>query len=318
MRAALVAGGAGFVGSHLCGALLGRGWRVVCLDSFDDGYDPAAKRENVAPFALHPGWTMIEADVRDAATVAAAYRRHGISATVHLAARGGGRTSVRNARLAAEVGVLGTLNLLEAAHRWGAYTLVLGSTAAVYGAGPPTRWQEDATAVRPISPAGAAALGAEGMCHAFHTLHGVNVACLRLFTVYGPHQRPDMAIRHFAERMLRGEPIPRFGDGSSARDYVHVDDAVAAILAALDTPPPFAIANVGSGDATPLSHLIDLVAGAAGVTPAIEALPDQPGDPPYTRADIALAERLWGWRPVVALEDGLSRFVAWLRTHPRH
>ena len=317
MRAVLVAGGAGFVGSHVCGALLERGFRVVCLDGFDDAQAPAAERDNVAPFAGHPGWTLIEGDVRDAAVVTGAYRRHGISATVHLAALAGGRTSIRSGRRAAEVGALGTLNLLEAAHRWGAYTFVLGSTAAVYGAGPRAPWPEDATPARPLSPAGAAALAAEALCHTFHHLHGVSVACLRLFTVYGPRQRPDMAIRHFAQRMLRGEPVQRFGDGSSARDHVHVDDAVAAILAALEAPPAFAIANVGSGAATPLSQLIGLVAGAAGVTPAIEALPDQPGDPPYTCADIALAERLWGWRPTMPLDEGVPRFLSWLRASHR-
>jgi UDP-glucuronate 4-epimerase len=314
VRAVLVAGGAGFVGSHVCGALLERGFRVVCLDSFDDASGPAAERGHVAPFARHAGWTLVEADVRDAAAVTGAYRRYGISATVHLAARTGGRASLRHARLAAEVGGLGTLNLLEAAHRWGAYTFVLGSTAAVYGAGPPTPWAEDATPLRPVSPAGAAALAAEALCHTFHHLHGVSAACLRLFTVYGPRQRRDMAVRHFAERMLGGEPIPRFGDGSSARDYVHVDDAVAAILAALDASPSFAIANIGSGVATPLSRLIDMVAAAAGAAPRIEELPDQPGDPPHTCADIEQAQRLWGWRPAVPLEDGLVRFVAWLRT----
>jgi len=314
VRTVLVAGGAGFVGSHVCGALLERGLRVVCLDSFDDAYAPAAKRENVAPFAAHPGWTLVEGDVRDAAAVTGAYRRHGISATVHLAARAGGRASVRHARLAAEVGGLGTLNLLEAAHRWGAYTFVLGSSAAVYGAGPRAPWPEDATPARPISPAGAAALAAEALCHTFHHLQGLSVACLRLFTVYGPRQRPGMAIRHFAERLLGGEPIPRFGDGTAARDHVHVDDVVAAILAALDASPAFAIANVGSGAATPLSRLLDMVAAAVGAAPRIEELPDQPGDPPYTCADIAQAQRLWGWRPTVPLEDGLARFAVWLRT----
>lgn len=317
MRAVLVAGGAGFVGSHVCGALLARGMRVVCLDSFDDAYEPAEKRENAAAFAGHPGWTLLEGDVRDAAAVTSAYRRHGISATVHLAARAGARASVHHSRAAAETGTVGTLNLLEAAHRWGAYTFVLGSSAAVYGAGPATPWSEEAVPARPISPAGAAALAAEGLCHAYRALHGVNVACLRLFTVYGERQRPDMAVRHLAGRMLRGQPVPRFGDGSAARDHVHVDDAVAAVLAALAAPPEFAVVNVGSGTATTLSCLIEMLAAAAGASPAIEALPDQPGDPPYACADIATAARLWGWRPTVGLADGLARVVAWLRPRLR-
>jgi len=313
VRTVLVTGGAGFIGSHLCERLLDRGLKVVCLDSFCDDHDPEARRRHAASFAQHPGWTLVEGDVRDAALVASTFRRHGVSAVVHLAGLGGGRASVDRARAVAEVAYLGALNLLESAHRWGAYTFVYGSTSAVYGTTSGAPAAEDATPCRPVSPLGAAAVAAEALGHAYHRLYGVAVTCLRMFTVYGPRQRPGTAVREVADRLAGGARVPCFGDGTSTRDYVHVDDVVAALVAALDAALPYEVINVGSGRATPLAGLIELVAAAMGATARVEALPEQPGDVTSVCADVAKAGRLLGWHAGVALESGLAGFVRWYR-----
>jgi UDP-glucuronate 4-epimerase len=315
MRKVLVTGGAGFIGSHLTAGLLERDLEVVCLDDFNDYYDPALKRANVAPFAEDGRWSLVEGDIRDAALVEEVYRRHGISATVHLAARAGVRPSIRHARLYEEVNGIGTLNLLEASHKWGAYTFIFGSSSSVYGTNSKVPFSEDDPITRPVSPYAATKRAGELHCHAYHHLYGLQVTCLRFFTVYGPRQRPEMAIYHFTDRMARGESVPRFGDGSSARDYTYIDDIVAGVLAALDNPADFEIVNLGGSRTTTLSRLIELIAAALGTTPQIEELPPQPGDVPVTFADVRRARELWGWEPHVPIEEGIARFVAWFTAH---
>ncbi|HUK13406.1 MAG TPA: GDP-mannose 4,6-dehydratase [Thermoanaerobaculaceae bacterium] len=315
METILVTGGAGFIGSHVCEALLARGAAVVCLDDFNDYYDPAFKRENVAALAGNPRWRVVEGDIRDAELVNDVYRRHGVAATVHLAARAGVRPSIRQPRLYEEVNCLGTLNLLESARHAGARTFIFGSTSSVYGINSKVPFAEDDPISCPVSPYAATKRGAELMAYTYHHLYGLAVTCLRFFTVYGPRQRPEMAIHLFADRLARGRPVPRFGDGSTARDYTYVDDIVAGVLAALDAAAPFEIVNLGGSRTTSLSRLIELVGAALGVEPRVEALPLQPGDVPITYADVAKAKRLWGWEPRVPIEEGIERFVAWYRTH---
>ncbi len=313
MRTILVTGGAGFIGSHVTTKLLERDLEVVCLDAFDDGYDPARKRANVAPFEGRGNWTLVEGDIRDAELVTRVYRRHGVSATIHLAARVGARASVREGRLQEEVNGLGTVNLLEAAHRWGAYTFVQASSAAVYGAEASAPFAESDAAARPASPYAATKRANELACYAYHHLYGLKATCLRLFTVYGPRQRPDMAVHHFTERLARGDAAPCFGDGSTARDYLWVDDAVDGILAALDAEAGFEVVNLGSGRATPLRRLVELVAAELGAPARVDELPLQPGDVPLTHAEVSRAKGLWGWEPKVGLEEGIHRFVEWYR-----
>ncbi|MEW6336681.1 MAG: GDP-mannose 4,6-dehydratase [Acidobacteriota bacterium] len=313
MRTILVTGGAGFIGSQVTRALLERGLSVVCLDDFNDYYDPRFKRENVAPFQEHQAWKLVEGDIRDAALVDETYRRHGVSATIHLAARAGVRPSIRQPRLYEEVNGIGTLNLLEAAHRRGAYTFVFGSSSSVYGINSKVPFNEEDAITCPVSPYAATKRANELTCYTYHHLYGLKVTCLRFFTVYGPRQRPEMAIYHFAEKLARGEPVPRYGDGSTARDYTYIDDIVAGVLAALDADAPFEIVNLGGSRTTSLQRLIELIAGALGVPPRHEELPMQPGDVPITFADVSKAERLWGWRPRVPIEEGIPRFVEWYR-----
>jgi len=313
MRTVLVTGGAGFIGSHVIGALLERGLEVVCLDDFNDYYNPAFKRENIEPFRGQTGFYLVEGDIRDRDLVFNTYRRFGISATIHLAARAGVRPSIANPRLYEEVNGVGTVNLLEAAHRFGAYTFIFGSTSSVYGINSKVPFAEDDPITCPISPYAASKRGAELMCYTFHHLYGLKVTVLRFFTVYGPRQRPDMAVYKFTELLAQGKPVPRFGDGSMARDYTYIDDIVRGVLAAFDHEAEFEIVNLGGSRTTTLQQLIELIARELGVPPLVEELPLQPGDVPITYADVSKARRLWGWAPEVPIEDGIRRFVAWYR-----
>ncbi|MBZ5590145.1 MAG: GDP-mannose 4,6-dehydratase [Acidobacteriia bacterium] len=315
MGTILVTGGAGFIGCHVSGELLDRGADVVCLDDFNDYYDPAFKRANVEPFRTKPRWHLVEGDIRDASLVDDTYRRFGVTATVHLAARAGVRPSIRDPRLYQEVNGLGTLNLLEAARKANARTFIFGSTSSVYGINSKVPFSEEDPITRPVSPYAATKRGNELMAFTFHHLYGLSVTCLRFFTVYGPRQRPEMAIYLFADRLARGLAVPRFGDGSSARDYTYVDDITAGVLAALDAAPAFEIVNLGGSRTTTLARLIELIAEALGVEPRVEELPPQPGDVPITFADVTKAKRLWGWEPKVPIEEGIRRFVEWFLAH---
>jgi len=313
MRKVLVTGGAGFIGSHVTARLLDEGLAVVCLDDFNDYYDPAFKRANVAPFADNPDWTLVEGDIRDADLVARTYRKHGVSATIHLAARAGVRPSIREPRLYEEVNGIGTLNLLEAAHRWGAYTFVFGSSSSVYGINSKVPFSEEDPITCPVSPYASTKRANELTCYTYHHLYGLKVTCLRFFTVYGPRQRPEMAIYHFTERLARGQTVPRFGDGSTARDYTYIDDIVDGVMAALHGDADFEIVNLGGSRTTTLQQLIELIAGQLGVPPTFEELPLQPGDVPITFADVDKARRLWGWEPRVPIGEGIARFVEWYK-----
>jgi UDP-glucuronate 4-epimerase len=311
MSAILVTGGAGFIGSHLTACLLERGFEVVCIDDFNDFYDPAFKRANVAPFRDRRAWSLVEGDIRDGGLIDEIYRRYEVAATVHLAARAGVRPSIREPRLYEEVNCIGTLNLLESACRSGRAHFVFGSSSSVYGVNSKVPFSEDDPITCPVSPYAATKRSNELMAYTFHHLYGLPVTCLRFFTVYGPRQRPEMAIYRFTERLARGETVERFGDGSTARDYTHVDDIVGGIMAALAAPRGFEIVNLGGSRTTRLQGLIELIAAQLGVPPRVAELPLQPGDVPITSADVGLARRLWGWEPKIAIEEGIRSFVAW-------
>jgi UDP-glucuronate 4-epimerase len=315
MGTILVTGGAGFIGSGVVAALLDRGSDVVCLDDFNDYYDPALKRANLEPARGNRRFRLVEGDIRDAALVEDTYRRFGVAATVHLAARAGVRPSIRQPRLYQEVNGTGTLNLLDAARRTGADTFIFGSTSSVYGINSKVPFAEEDPITCPVSPYAATKRGAELMAFTYHHLYGLAVTCLRFFTVYGPRQRPEMAICLFADKLSHGQSVPRYGDGSTARDYTYVDDIVAGTLAALDAAASFEIVNLGGSRTTTLARLIELVAAALGVEPRVEELPLQPGDVPITFADVRKAKRLWGWEPRVPIEAGIERFVEWFRAN---
>jgi len=309
----LITGGAGFIGSHVAERLLEQGREVVALDDFNDYYDPKLKRANVARLGGRPGFEVVEGDIRDRQLVERVYRRGGFSATIHLAARAGVRPSIREPHLYVEVNEQGTVNILDAARRWGAYTFLFGSSSSVYGTNSKVPFSEQDPITQPVSPYAATKRAGELLCHTYRHVFGMHITCLRFFTVYGPQQRPDLAIYKFTEKMLRGQSIPRYGDGTSARDYTHVDDIVDGVVRALQADLDWDIVNLGGSRTTSLSELIELLATATGVSPQVEELPDQPGDMPITYADVSRAKEVLGWEPAVPIDEGISRFVDWYR-----
>lgn len=310
----LVTGGAGFIGSALVDRLLGGGERVAALDSFDGFYSPALKRRNLAAALRSRDFTLVEGDIRDAAFLESAFTRLQPERVVHLAARAGVRPSIQDPAGYADVNVTGTARLLEAAHRHGVKRFVFGSSSSVYGACREVPFREDMRVDRPVSPYAATKKAGEELVHAFHHLYGVETACLRFFTAYGPRQRPEMAIHKFTRLIESGEEVPIFGDGESRRDYTYIDDILDGVDAALERPlPGFSIYNLGESASTSLNELVALLEGALGKRARVCRLPEQPGDVPVTYADLTLARRDLGYSPRVPVREGIARFVEWFR-----
>lgn len=310
----LLTGGAGFIGSHLADRRLSRGDRVTVLDDFNDFYDPAVKRRNVAPHLGNPRYRLVEGDIRDRARVFSLLREDRFEAVVHLAARAGVRPSIREPLLYEEVNCVGTLNLLGAAVAHGKPRFVFASSSSVYGINAKLPFAEDDPIDRTISPY--ATTKRAGELHVFnaHHLHGLPAVCLRLFTVYGPRQRPEMAIARFIRSIEAGEPIPFYGNGGSRRDYTYVDDIADGLEAALTAPVSFEIVNLGGAHPVTLARLVEEIEAATGKKAKLDRLPDQPGDVPATFASTEKAERLLNFRARVPLAEGLRRCVAWHRS----
>jgi UDP-glucuronate 4-epimerase len=309
----LVTGGAGFIGSHLSRRLLARGDRVTVLDDFNDFYDPQRKRMNVAPLLGEPHYALVEGDIRDATLVDRLFAGGAFDAVVHLAARAGVRPSLREPLLYEEVNCIGTLLLLEAARRHGPAVFVFGSSSSVYGINEKVPFAEDDPVNLPISPYATTKRAGELLCFNYHHLYGLRTSCLRFFTVFGPRQRPEMAIHRFTDLLARGQAVTLYGDGNSRRDYTYIDDIINGVVAALDLAPAFEIINLGGAETTRLRDLVQWIAGELAVEPLIEYRPDQPGDVPITYADVTKAQRLLGYTPTVNVREGLRRFVAWYR-----
>lgn len=312
----LVTGAAGFIGSHTVDRLLAEGHRVLGLDNFDANYPRAIKEANLASARKNPAFAFAEADLLDPAALEralAAVAPERIDAVIHLAARTGVRASISDPLGYHQTNLIGTLHLLELARRHGIRQFVFGSSSSIYGVNPRVPWHEDDRDVAPISPYASTKLSAEMLGHVYTAAHGLRFIALRFFTVFGPRQRPDLAIARFAEKLRAGQPVPRYGDGSSRRDYTYVADIVDGIVRALAyDQSAFEIINLGNHQTVSLADLIDAIGRTFGRTPAIEALPDQAGDVPRTWADVAKAERLLGWRPRTDLATGLRAYRAWL------
>jgi UDP-glucuronate 4-epimerase len=313
----LVTGGAGFIGSHLASRRLARGDRVVVLDDFNDFYDPALKRANVARFLGEPRFRLVEGDIRNRDLVAKTFSEERFDAVLHLAARAGVRPSLTQPVLYEEVNCVGTLHLLEAAAAFGRPPFVFASSSSVYGINSKLPFGEDDPIERPISPY--ATTKRAGELHVFtgHHLHGLPAWCLRFFTVYGPRQRPEMAIARFIRSIEAGDPIPFYGDGDSRRDYTYIDDIADGVEAALDRGAPaagFEIVNLGGAHPVTLSELVAAIERATGRKARLDRQPLQPGDVPVTYASVDKAERLLGFRARVPLAEGLRRTVEWFRT----
>jgi UDP-glucuronate 4-epimerase len=323
----LVTGGAGFIGSHLCEALLGQGRRVVLLDNFNDFYDPGIKLANLAAVrrnasASRGRLTFLKGDLRNSADLERAFSALGAgeeaAAVVHLAAMAGVRPSIENPLLYNEVNVTGTLLLLEACRKYGVKRLAFASSSSVYGNNEKVPFAEVDPVDHPISPYAATKKTGELLCHNYHHLYGLSVACLRFFTVYGPRQRPDLAIHKFARLIEAGKPLPFFGDGTTRRDYTYITDTLQGVLGSLrwlaaSEEPVYDIFNLGESRTVELDTLVRVLGEAMGKEVVLNRLPMQPGDVLCTYADIDKARRVLGYNPQVALEEGIPRFVEWFR-----
>ncbi len=312
----LVTGGAGFIGSHVAAALLERGDRVVAYDNLDDYYDPDIKRQNLAALLEHSNFAFYRGDIRDAETLDEVACRHAFDGIIHLAARAGVRPSIAHPALYAEVNIGGTSNVLELAREREIHSFVFASSSSVYGERTKTPFLTTDPVDRPVSPYAATKRAGELIAHTYHHLYEMDVACLRFFTVYGPGQRPEMAISKFTRALARGATIPVFGDGSSQRDYTYVGDIVDGVLRALDRNRGYDIYNLGNHRMVALNELVELIASELGVEPKIEYLPQQPGDVSRTCADIEHTREALGYNPATSIETGISNYIASLAIQP--
>jgi UDP-glucuronate 4-epimerase len=315
MKNILITGGAGFIGSHLVDRLLAEGeWRVTVVDDFNDFYDPAIKNENVRLQLESPNYTLFRIDIRDRAALEKVFAEDRSDCVVHLAARAGVRPSLQKPLLYSETNITGTLNLLELAREHGVKQFVFGSSSSVYGINAKVPFSEDDAVRQPISPYAATKAAGELLCHTYSHLYGVRCVCLRFFTVYGPRQRPDLAIHKFALLITESKSIPVFGDGTTRRDYTYIDDIIAGVRAAVDYEQSnYEVINLGESRTVELSELISLLEEELGTKAKIDRQPLQPGDVPQTFADIAKARRLLAYNPQTQIEEGIKKFVEWFR-----
>lgn len=318
-RRVVVTGGAGFIGSHLASELIRRGAAVMIIDNLDEFYPRVWKRANLEDVGKAGAYEFAEADICDAEVLRQSLIRARPDAVIHLAARAGVRPSIEQPALYEKVNVAGTLNVLEACKELGVPQFIFGSSSSVYGSASHAPFSENQVDMKPISPYAATKLSGELICYTYAHLYGLQIACLRFFTVYGPRQRPDLAIHKFVALLESGNALPVFGDGSMGRDYTYVTDTVAGILAALDYGPPKKngiacdVFNLGNSRPVTLADLIQTLEQVTGRKAKLDRRPLQAGDVPLTWADLSKSEKLLGYRPAVSLRDGLAAFVRWYR-----
>ncbi len=313
----LVTGGAGFIGSHLVERLLEEGRPCVCVDNFDDFYDVSIKRRNIAKALESRDFVLVEGDITEAETYRKIEAVMEINEIVHLAARAGVRPSLEQPLLYEHVNLHGTMMLLEFARRKEIDRFLFASSSSVYGNNEKVPFHEDDRVDHPISPYAATKKAGELLVHTYAHLYGIACTCLRFFTVYGPRQRPEMAIHKFTRLIDEGKPIPMFGDGTSERDYTYISDIIQGVTAALDRLEGYQIINLGESQTISLRDLIALIERALGKKARIERLPNQPGDVRRTFADIGRARERLGYAPAVPVEEGIPLFVEWYRSMRR-
>jgi UDP-glucuronate 4-epimerase len=310
----LVTGGAGFIGSHVCERLLCTGHSVWAFDDLNNFYDPQLKRANLGDIqALAKPFEFVQGDLTDRAAVDELFASVKFDQAIHLAARAGVRPSLQEPALYQRVNVEGTVNVLEAARRNGVKKLILASSSSVYGVNAKVPFSENDPIFRAISPYAASKLACESLGHVYHHVYGMDVVMLRFFTVYGPRQRPDLAIHKFARLISAGKPIPVFGDGSTARDYTYVSDTLDGVMACTTQEFGYEVFNLGESQTVTLSRLIELLEAALGKKAVINRQPLQPGDVPITCADITKAQARLGYLPRVKVEQGIPLFIDWFR-----
>jgi UDP-glucuronate 4-epimerase len=311
-RKVLVTGSAGFIGSHLAERLVRLGYQVIGLDNFDDYYSPAIKWNNISGLNTIDNFKLEQGDIRDESLLNRIFKTNDIDALVHLAARAGVRPSMKQPILYQDVNIKGTINLLEVSRTYGVKKFVFASSSSVYGLNNEVPFRENDKIDSPSSPYASSKAAAELFCHSYNHLYGLPITVLRFFTVYGPRQRPEMAIHLFTRMIDSGEEVSVFGDGTSKRDYTYIDDIVSGILPALTSQDKgVEIFNLGNSHPIALEYLIHLLEEALGKRARIKKMPMQPGDVPITFAEISKAKTYLGYQPKVTIEEGISLFVKW-------
>lgn len=309
----LVTGGVGFIGSHVCERLLQAGHAVWAFDDLNTFYDPQIKRANLADIqSLAKPFEFVFGDLTDRTAVEELFASVKFDQVIHLAARAGVRPSLEEPALYQRVNVEGTVNLLEAARRRGVKKMTIASSSSVYGVNSKVPFAEKDPIFQAISPYAASKLACEALGHVYHHVYGLDIVMLRFFTVYGPRQRPDLAIHKFGRLILDGKPIPVYGDGSTARDYTYIDDILQGIMACTKQEFGYQVFNLGESQTVTLARLIELLEKALGRKAVIDRKPLQPGDVPLTCADITKAREYLGYSPTTRIDDGIPRFAAWL------
>ncbi|MBK7394177.1 MAG: GDP-mannose 4,6-dehydratase [Chloracidobacterium sp.] len=313
MKNILVTGGAGFIGSHLVDRLFAEGgWQITVVDDFNDFYSPEIKHANIAEHLKSPYYRLVDADIRDAATMAALFAEYKFDVIVHLAARAGVRPSLTEPILYTETNIIGTQNLLELAKAHGVEQFVFGSSSSVYGINAKVPFAEDDRIHQPISPYASTKAAGELLCHTYSHLYGMRIVCLRFFTVYGARQRPDLAIHKFSKLIADEKPIQMFGDGSARRDYTYIEDIIQGVRAAIDYDrTQYEIFNLGESQTIELRELISLLERSLDMHAIIDHQPMQPGDVPITFADISKSRELLGYNPTTKIADGIPKFIEW-------
>jgi UDP-glucuronate 4-epimerase len=307
----LITGGAGFIAFHVALPLLAQGHDLTIVDNFNDFYDPAIKRRNVSDLQAAGPIQVHEIDILDQGGLRRVFEKTRPETIIHFAAWAGVRPSLKRPALYSNVNITGTAHLLELAREFGTERFIFGSSSSVYGGNTKIPFSEDDPVDRPISPYAATKRAGELLCHTYAHNYGMHIACLRFFTVYGPRQRPEMAIHRFAHLLWEGKEIPVFGDGQSRRDYTYVDDIVSGVLAALELNPRYDIFNLGESRTITLRELIVLLETGLSRKARLCYLPPQPGDMGITFADISKARRILGYQPKTPIEEGIRKFVAW-------
>ncbi len=307
----MVTGCAGFIGSHVVDRLLGMGENVMGVDNFDPFYDISIKMRNMQHNMDKDNFSFYRADIRDNSELKKIFNKHDVSTIIHLAARAGVRPSIENPLLYEDVNIKGTINLLESGKENGIENFVFGSSSSVYGINEKIPFSEEDPVEKSISPYAASKRACEIFCSTYHHLYGIPIACLRFFTVYGPRQRPEMAIHKFTRMIDRGQEIEMYGDGTSRRDYTYISDIVDGIIGTLDKKFGFDIFNLGNSKVVELRYLIELIERNLGKKAKIKMMPDQPGDVPVTYADVSRAKRMLGYNPHVSIDEGIERFIQW-------
>jgi UDP-glucuronate 4-epimerase len=310
----LVTGGAGFIGSSVCEKLLSFGHRVICMDNFNDYYDPQIKEENISGLKNDRNFILFRNDILENDTLEYIFSKNPIDIVIHLAARAGVRPSIANARLYEEVNVLGTINLLECCKKFRVLKFVFASSSSVYGGNSKVPFSEDDNVDHPVSPYAATKKAGELICYTYGHLFGMNIFCYRFFTVYGPRQRPEMAIHKFTGLVLSEKPIDVYGDGMSSRDYTYIDDITDTVAGNLDNIKGYEIFNLGNSRPVELGELIGLIESATGKKAIINRMDFQPGDVQTTFADITKAKKMLRYNPATPIESGVSKFVEWYKT----